>query len=60
MEFRTETGSELSLLVRRTFLMERLAGGRSCAPAAAGVDAGIEGLGALSGVRGLEMDSNTR
>ena len=53
MELRTDARSEVSLLLSRTFFIERLAGMRSWA-------AVVDGFGALSVVRGFEMDSSTR
>jgi hypothetical protein len=56
-ELRTEVKSALSLLFRRTFLMEeRLVGRRSFTVAGVAVD----DFGAFSGVAGLDMDSKTR
>lgn len=57
IELRTAAKSDVSLLLSRTFLIERLAGMRSWA-AVAGL--AVDGFEALSVARGLEIDSNTR
>lgn len=58
-ELRTDAKSELSLLLNRTFLIERLVGRRSRAAAEVGMDDG-DGFGTFSGVEGFVIDSSTR